>query len=63
MYSRSEFDDDDLRREAMEERRAHARLWHWCSECHGNTGPGSPCAIEPEPEDEPEEEADEGEEQ
>lgn len=53
-----EYADDDLKREAMDERRA--RYFHWCDVCHGHTGPGSPCAPEPEEEEEPEpEESDE----
>ena len=31
-----------------EERRRNA--YHWCSTCHGRTGPGSPCAVDEEPE-------------
>jgi hypothetical protein len=51
-----DFDDrdsdyDELRAEAMAERRA--RRGHWCETCHGHTGPGSPCAPD-EPEIEPE---------
>lgn len=46
--------DEDLRREDRAER---SRSLHWCSVCHGHTGPGSPCAPEP-PEDEPEEVSD-----
>lgn len=57
MYARSEFDDDDLRREAINERRERARLHHWCDTCHGFTGPNSPCYDGPE--DEPEAEEDE----
>jgi hypothetical protein len=34
-----------------EDREPRPRAAHWCSVCHGHTGPGSPCA-----EDEPEEE-------
>lgn len=41
--------DEDARAEAAAERRQRARMRHWCTECHGNTGPGSPCFIELEP--------------
>jgi hypothetical protein len=44
-------DDADLRAEAMQESRERARLNHWCSECHGHTGPGSPCAVDEEPQE------------
>jgi hypothetical protein len=47
----------DLRAEARVERRRVARLRHWCSECLGFTGSGSPCALEPD--EEPEDEIDE----
>lgn len=50
--NRHENDDDDLRREDIDARRERARLWHWCSTCHGHTGPGSPCYDGPEPEPE-----------
>lgn len=58
MYSRSEFDDDDMRREAIDERRVSR---HWCDTCHGHTGPDSPCysGPDPEPEEEPEPEGEE----
>lgn len=36
--------------EDRERRRRLARMNHWCRDCLGHTGPGSPCAIE---EDEP----------
>jgi hypothetical protein len=47
-----ENDDDDLRAEARRERAEQSRAWHWCSDCHGHTGPGSPCYDGPEPEEE-----------
>lgn len=50
--------DPDDREEMHEERRATARMRHWCSTCLGHTGPGSPCAIEPEEEPDPEPEED-----
>ena len=53
MFRRSDYEDDDLRAEALAERRRTA--YHWCSVCHGHTGPGSPCA--PDVEEEPEEES------
>ena len=41
MNAWSDIDMDELRAEDEAERR---RLRpHWCSECHGFTGPGSPC--------------------
>lgn len=48
--------DEDLRRESIDEPRGRTRMYHWCETCHGHTGPGSPCAIddEPEPEDDSE---------
>lgn len=52
LFRTSEYVDDDARRESMDERRARARLNHWCDVCHGHTGPGSPCAPD---DDEPEE--------
>lgn len=43
-----EYDYDyDLRAEAAQERRERARWRHWCEDCHGHTGPGSPCVEEP----------------
>lgn len=47
--------DEDLRREVIDQRREQARAWHWCSVCHGHTGPGSPCYDGPE--DEPEDDS------
>jgi hypothetical protein len=49
-------DLSDLRAEDAAQRRKAARLNHWCTECFGRTGPGSPCHVEPddEPEDEDE---------
>jgi hypothetical protein len=44
----------DVLQEWHEERRIAARRNHWCPECRGNTGPGSPCAPE-EDDNEPEE--------
>lgn len=47
----NDFDDDipsDVREEMYEERRARARSRHWCEECHGHTGAGSPCAPDDE---------------
>lgn len=49
--SYGDFDDDipsDVREEMYEERRARARYRHWCEECHGYTGAGSPCAPDDE---------------
>ncbi|MDB5730725.1 MAG: hypothetical protein JWQ03_620 [Variovorax sp.] len=48
----------DVLEEMHEQRRRNARLNHWCSTCHGHTGPGSPCAPDEPEEDEPEEETD-----
>lgn len=59
-----DYDPDDIpsdvREEMYEERRRRIQARHWCDECHGHTGPGSPCHIEPDPEPEPEPEEDEG---
>lgn len=44
--------DEEARRDAIDERRRAARLNHFCMDCLGHVGPGSPCAIEPDPEDE-----------
>ena len=42
----------DVREDMARERARRAQYRHWCEECHGQTGPGSPCAIEPpEPEE------------
>lgn len=49
MSTMREFDDPDLYAEDVAARRQRARLNHWCEECHGHTGPGSPCAIDEEP--------------
>jgi cytochrome c5 len=59
-----EFDSDydELRAEAAAERRATRALYHWCDECHGHTGPGSPCYAggdEDEPQQADDEEDDE----
>ncbi|MCC2632146.1 MAG: hypothetical protein K0S48_32 [Ramlibacter sp.] len=40
----------ELRAEARAERRRMAP--HWCSTCHGHTGPGSPCEPDDEGDDE-----------
>jgi hypothetical protein len=49
---------EEARAEAIAERRHLARMNHWCRDCLGFTGPGSPCAIEEdEPEDEPEDDS------
>lgn len=50
MLADCDFDYDppsDVRDEMAAERRRRARLNHWCAECHGFTGPNSPC-WEPE---------------
>jgi hypothetical protein len=55
MPSLADYDDlrDELRSEAAAERR---RLRpHWCSECHGHTGQGSPCAPDDDEREEEEE--------
>lgn len=50
---------DDVLEEMHAARRARSRANHWCTTCHGQTGPGSPCYMgEEEPEDEPEDEGD-----
>lgn len=54
-YAPSEV-DMDLIYEAREQRRRERRMWHWCEDCHGHTGPGSPCAVDDEPKDEQEDE-------
>lgn len=48
--------DTDLVRETREQRRRDARWNHWCEVCHGNLGPGSPCA--PDDEEPPEQQED-----
>jgi hypothetical protein len=57
-----DYDDTDvdmeLVYEAREQRRRARRMWHWCDECHGHTGPGSPCYVEPEESRDDEEESD-----
>lgn len=40
---------DELRAETLAARRRDRS--HWCETCHGKTGPGSPCAEEPENEE------------
>jgi hypothetical protein len=55
MPSLADYDDlrDELRAEAAAERR---RLRpHWCSECRGHTGQGSPCAPDDNEREEEEE--------
>jgi hypothetical protein len=55
----NDVDDDlsELRAEAAAERR---RLRpHWCSECRGFDGPGSPCYVEPDDEPTTEDDSDE----
>jgi hypothetical protein len=45
----SDFADDDNNDAERAEARAQRRRWpHWCEECHGHTGRGSPCAEPPE---------------
>ena len=39
---------NDVREEMADERRRRARDRHWCPECLGHTGPGSPCYQGPE---------------
>lgn len=39
--------DTDMLEERAIERKRLARLRNWCDDCHGFTGPGSPC-HEPE---------------
>lgn len=46
MYRDPEYMDDNLRREALDERRA--RRQHWCEECRGHTDGNSPCAEDGE---------------
>lgn len=48
---------DEMRAEAAEDRRRSARMNHWCTECNGNVGKGSPCYVEPQ-EPEPQDEED-----
>lgn len=52
----SRYDDApaDLVAEVYAERARYRRMRHFCMECLGRTGPGSPC-FEPEPEEEQEE--------
>jgi hypothetical protein len=45
-------------RDAPDDYENRPRRPHWCSVCHGHTGPGSPCATDEEPEDDPEDEGD-----
>lgn len=33
----------ELRAQDRAERREQAKWRHWCDECHGRIGPGSPC--------------------
>lgn len=44
----SGFIDQDGIPADYEEREPRARQPHWCSECHGHTGAGSPCAEDVE---------------
>lgn len=46
-----EADRADARAEAQAERAHGRRRRHWCQECRGHTGPGSPC-HEPADDDE-----------
>ena len=50
---------NDVREEMADERRRRARDRHWCPDCLGHTGPGSPCYQEPEPDPQPEDDDDE----
>lgn len=45
----------DVLDDVIAERKRAAASRHWCTECHGHTGPGSPCHV-PDDEDEPTEE-------
>ena len=53
-YSFHDDEHDSERAELAAEARAERRRLggHWCAECHGHTGPNSPCyAGDEEPED------------
>lgn len=47
--------DEDVRREVIDERRRARLARHWCQDCHGHTGPGSPCYVDPEDDEQGEE--------